>query len=560
MVDETDCFSKTGTRRVYWDMDDINDWYYKKVADSQSQCWFVRCRLTSVTGLTEGGHQESGYYLQFPKRYYKVVGGTETDPITLKDIYNHDITHDLTLLDTTISASPEIFNLQKMIRPPKVPTRLHIICTARSGATATITGLDEQGNTITETIDISSGDTWTDCAFTWVNNNGIEVSGLQVGDSFSIKQPRKGIVEFRDPNLYVLHGGLQIGDGSTSTYFTEKNKQIYASRHIVSEESVLSTSNNAVLVLGELNDESRKLTSKGCYVQLNYFYPRFKPNYIYSSTVVHGTPGYTEGGLSYVKGNFRIYPMERIWNSVFDKVLITYSGLSDPSQSSIYNIRVFRSNLDNVNSGVLDKIEILNAGRLLYLWRDDYVSDLSNIYAILTTDQVGLMGSTQAITKDSNWDNCDIYTPSGEWKFYWSKAGATGKVYRRYDFDLKVVDESGNPIENANVKIYDVDETLIYDGTTDSNGEIPTQKVTYAYYTSDEGASGYGIEVLKSPHTLVVSKDGYQTYEVKLTINQKRFLTVRLYPINSTYFDVGKGKVIKNLNPSDPTNKKVLSL
>ena len=82
-----------------------------------------------------------------------------------------------------------------------------------------------------------------------------------------------------------------------------------------------------------------------------------------------------------------------------------------------------------------------------------------------------------------------------------------------YTFNLKVTNKEGNAIEGAEVIIRDKDGSVVLDNFTDGNGEITTE-ITYAEFSESKG------RVLKSPHTLIVSKDGYEEYTTVFTANR----------------------------------------
>jgi len=83
------------------------------------------------------------------------------------------------------------------------------------------------------------------------------------------------------------------------------------------------------------------------------------------------------------------------------------------------------------------------------------------------------------------------------------------KYYDQFSYNLNVLDSSGDPIGSASVKIYDKDDTLVVDTTTDASGYITEQFITRV-----EGTAIYPDYTYENftPHTIVVSKEGYETY------------------------------------------------
>ncbi len=128
---------------------------------------------------------------------------------------------------------------------------------------------------------------------------------------------------------------------------------------------------------------------------------------------------------------------------------------------------------------------------------DDTITIRNYKMVNIGTDFYGFMfdGELYAIDTECSWSVTLI----------WS----SGKIYRQYTFNLKVVDEGGNPIGGATVKVYDKNNNLIFEKITDANGQIPEQIITDGYF--NPSFHSY------SPHTLIVEKEGYETYQIQFT-------------------------------------------
>ncbi|MHA1663641.1 MAG: hypothetical protein ACTSVR_10360 [Candidatus Thorarchaeota archaeon] len=100
---------------------------------------------------------------------------------------------------------------------------------------------------------------------------------------------------------------------------------------------------------------------------------------------------------------------------------------------------------------------------------------------------------------------------AGEWDYYFYECPTLFK--QCYTFNLKVTDKEGNAIEDAEVIIRDKDGNVVFDDFTDGNGEVTTE-ITYAEFSESKG------RILKSPHTLIVSKDSYEEYTTIFTANR----------------------------------------
>ena len=108
---------------------------------------------------------------------------------------------------------------------------------------------------------------------------------------------------------------------------------------------------------------------------------------------------------------------------------------------------------------------------------------------------------------------------AGEWDYDFHNCPTVFK--QCYTFNLKVTDKEGNAIEGAEVIIHDKDGSVVFDDFTDGNGEITTE-ITYAEFSESKG------RVLKSPHTLTVSKDGYEEYTTVFTANGTNIWSIAL--------------------------------
>ncbi|MCD6176815.1 MAG: carboxypeptidase regulatory-like domain-containing protein [Candidatus Cloacimonetes bacterium] len=101
-------------------------------------------------------------------------------------------------------------------------------------------------------------------------------------------------------------------------------------------------------------------------------------------------------------------------------------------------------------------------------------------------------------------------------------------VYKKFTFNLKVVDKDGNPISGANVTLKDTDGNTTFTALTNSSGQIDEQTITtyqkwWVYAESwAEHTKDY------NPFTLTISKDNYISYNVQSTIDIKQDLTIAL--------------------------------
>ena len=188
---------------------------------------------------------------------------------------------------------------------------------------------------------------------------------------------------------------------------------------------------------------------------------------------------------------------------------------------------------------------------------------------------------TDSYGNNGLWENLDCYMTSN-----FSDANDTtcdvsdgtklnvGDVILYWGEILKVVSISGNTItwergiQDGSARIYGLNDfyvplrrrvnTMTIDGSKD---EIYVLERVYYKYSLDNGSTSTG-NVYRdyNNYTLTISKPGYQTYVTKITIDKEIDSVITLNNTVSTYLDIGKSKLIKNLDPTNPTNKKVLDL
>jgi len=75
---------------------------------------------------------------------------------------------------------------------------------------------------------------------------------------------------------------------------------------------------------------------------------------------------------------------------------------------------------------------------------------------------------------------------------------------RKWYFSTQVNDSAGNPLQSAQVNIYDKDNNLLISELTDPNGRIPQQEIIE--YVNNGGTKSY-----QTPHTINISKADYIT-------------------------------------------------
>jgi hypothetical protein len=118
----------------------------------------------------------------------------------------------------------------------------------------------------------------------------------------------------------------------------------------------------------------------------------------------------------------------------------------------------------------------------------------------------------------------------------------------KYSLKLRLSDSSDNPISGASVVIKNTAGTTVSSGETDADGIYDAGYLTNRvfYPTSQLNgiisrtaaledtliANGDLTRTVSNPHTITISKEGFQTYQDTITIDQKLDLEVALQRLN----------------------------
>lgn len=337
-----------------------------------------------------------------------------------------------------------------------------------------------------------------------------------------------GVVSKSGNDHFTFDCKLVIGDGSTSTYFADTDKQIIFSTNSITADYQIAVyvMNSANFTLGYLVNDSKKVTDNGCALFGTFTQNSFLLNVQSSSAVVklysclvHGTDGSGVSSIISISG-------ATVYNCIFDHLYLYLSA-----NLTIYNLLATSSKTYGLygSSGTWDVVNLKNHDYAIGFGYagggqppgNQHVKNTiikNNTYVA----RCHFMGLDCSIT------NGDV----DNWNFVWSNSSA--KVYRKYELDLKVIDKDNTPINAATVKVWDKDSNLIVDTTTNASGVIVTQAITRGYYNQ---ANGNTLQEA-SPHLIKIEKAGYTTYEADFTLDDKKDWLIAL--------QVGGGGLLRN--------------
>lgn len=456
-----------------------------------------------------------------------VTGYTEGTPCNFTDIYNADKAGTLSLHARTSITGTDgaAVAVDRAERPADyvvlggATNDLYITIANWIGTTATIriTGTDRDGAVQTEDIVVTAnGNYSTTKWFKTITHTQVTVFTATSFD-YDLIQGQWGIIWKTDSSQFKFNCKIQIGDGSTTTYFGDKLKQIVFADGIVSGHSqrLIDVKDNAYLTFGELVDASLKLSQYGVQIidlEDTYFTYLIRDAdtstcqvRLYSSSMYRTSAGYQLAAI-------RVGNLAPIYNCKFEQCILHTCTMD------LYNHSNCRCEMmENPSaSSIINEIFQYSAPRGV---------TIANNTAV-TIKNVIIKDCTADIRARSFWISLSAYLINTDcnWIFSWSSA-ATLTVYRQYEFDLKVQDKDENAIPGAAVKIWDKDNNLIVDTTTNASGVIATQTLNYGYYSQ----AGGNTPTMQTPHTIQISKPGYETYEKKWIIDKKTDWTIALH-------------------------------
>ncbi len=457
-----------------------------------------------------------------------VLGYSEAAPCTLTDLYQADLNavNGRTLLTATAPGSSWITSLTSQPQPcEQLAVPLKITCTARTGATVTITGTDAWGAVQEETVDISSGAASTSRRFRTVNANGLQVTGLLNGDSFTVAQDRWGVI-WRLGNVFVFDARLTVGDDTPANkgHLADTKKTLIfnaAAGDSSTYNYCLQLRRYSYLRLGEVVNEAAKTTRHGCtLINLKNLTGTFYT--IKKSTATDITVQLYDCTCRY-EGPSSSTPFLELRCSDSDaNVRVWHGHLSSTKliQSTADKGDFFDLIIDNADNGFggggLAERLSLHGQSQGALYFSGGSRTIRNIFS---------RGSANLV-RAYNFSNVGnvLDADSDTWGISWS--GSSGRINRQYSLAVVVKDTAGAPLPGATVVLTDRLGNQVFRQTTGPDGKIVPQIVTRGYY---EQATGAVLQDL-GPHTLTVSKDGFESYRDVLELTAKMDLSLALIP------------------------------
>jgi len=446
-------------------------------------------------------------------------GGSASNPFTFADVYYADKNGTLTLFSDYVT-SGNTYSLTIQVRPAdEEALKVNFSISNLTGSgNITVRGKDKDGEYQEEVIEITStGNYTTENWYSEITN--FTVNGFSA--DLEVVQGQWGVV-WRNEDFFRFDAILKIGDDVTPTYFKDARKIIYFSSTLYRESggnTLINIRRKTIVTFGYVYKEESKSTYAGCI----FLSPESENGW--GDIFAYGNTSFLScyfGGKREIY--IRLHDNSKIWNSYVEQSLKMYD------KSEIYHIySVMHFGGISVGSQNIKVEEVWRHAGGVGIWLG-YPSVVRNL-------QVKLPGYKAHVYVAESGDvtskliDCDMYDENGEltdnWIFYfYGSAEGQHKVKRQYTLNLRVVDEMGNPIKDANIRIYNRTGALVANLETDENGSITTI-LTYGTYTKNLSHSQQNRDVLnanltlETPHTLVISKEGFKEYRVTFKANKK---------------------------------------
>jgi len=385
-----------------------------------------------------------------------------------------------------------------------------------TNATIRIVGTDRDGAAQQEDIVVNAnGNYSTTLWFKTITTTQVTVFNTPGGGTFdySLIQGQWGVVWNQGTYQFFIQCFIYVGPGVA--WFADVNKQVT----FAPEFNMRVYQTGAHFRSGVCSDAAKHITRDGCSFLVDlltvdepvWFGWWYGTNEIeLYSTYVHNF-----GGNAGALGLNGYIATVRIFNTMYENLKSAYYATAGGCYN-IYTEGCFTA-IENITAPIDIVQERIST--VCVALSTAFAGTISNITAEGTTFKGmycwNLTGSPSLV--DCVFDRWDI-----DW------AGVcTGTVYRKYTFNLQVIDADGNGISGATVAMTDALGGIIFSVGTDANGDIAEQTITYGYYTQ---ATGDVLQPVGSytPHLVLISKAGYASRTIRYTIDRSHIEVEKL--------------------------------
>jgi len=344
---------------------------------------------------------------------------------------------------------------------------------------------------------------------------GTELDPITFTDLYNADQAGGwGVCDYKGEGVFFMDCMLQVGDGYTSTYFKDVKKVVvWTSAPGVGYINSIYIKSQVDFQLGEVSDVAKKQTYDACVFHVtrdNGVSRLFYGSGNNISRKIYGLTVVSENLYASAVWVFA-YSDTVLWNCNF----VNYAQPKISGDADLFNITVMGGSdvvkgkaMDGgVGSPTIDDFVAFNLRRVgdFYLTNQDVkVNNLK-----IRSNDHGIQPVT--FNKEMTLLDCELDL----WDFYMKGVGEEGKFLRKYTVNIHVTDKNGANLSGVNVVCQDKNDNEVFNVNTDAQGDIAEQEVTYQrWYKLATGWRGEGEADLYSPHSFIVSKDGYETLEI----------------------------------------------
>lgn len=293
---------------------------------------------------------------------------------------------------------------------------------------------------------------------------------------------------------------LQIGDGSTATWFADTQKMVYFNFPLPQPGNKLLIKANAHATFGTLDANS--FGKDGCsFLFINEEEIKNDGEYNLYGCSLSSLPS-TNYCSTWIAANTttRFYDV---------MVCNLYCPIRIGGAPTVFEVN--RMSIIKPDLGIRATADAS--------YNDIYIFDpgRANVFiqngAVLTATNCNFpQDPTYSMWVYTGGGTINLVNPAqSSYTHYWS---ANGNIYYKYHFDLKVIDKDNTPIDSATVKVWDKDSNLVVNTTTNASGVITQQTIIAKHYTQYTSSN-------KNPFLIKIEKAGYTMYEADFTLEDK---------------------------------------
>lgn len=490
------------------------DWYAQR-----EKGMGIRCRISALSGLTEGGANSS----QVVQWNHKCLAATGTENLT--NAVSADLAGSYTILPENSPAAglvPKSMPVKELGAASTVSVILSGT-SAGAGDTVALTGIDYASNPLVESIDVSAGDGTYVTTMAFRNITDVTCVGFS-GGTVRVDQDRWGVIVaynigfYSTYNTFLFGCHLSIGDGSAATSVI-----VALGSLCFMTGTFFYIRNFGTLTLGT------GLGWAGTAYEIGYF-----GVYVYQNFSQTGVSGrcHITGGSRFTESNVSLsmYGVKFLVHSFFHTrnyfdwrggtlVCVDTTFQSVDTEAGTFEIRAGTVTLTRVTFfGVAFR---LLAGVAMTGVKAGNVAGELRGSASIVVDDASFRRFVAAMYPNSVVTCLDGTLIPTSFGINWIGQESRADCYiLKKRFDLRVVDHTGDGITDAQVVIKDALGNTEADVATDANGDIAQQQLFWqkGSHTVHVGLSW----VNHTPHTVTISKAGYVTRELTLTMDRRR--------------------------------------